>query len=114
MMNACARSVREQLHRFGVVLALQLLEVDVLRLLVAAQQRDRRRARRRRHRLAVEVGERLDPRALLHRGGHVDDEVRRPERDLLLAVDGFVVEPHSRSIVPFCSSGMRFAEVTGW
>src|SRR5512144_1758417 len=25
----------------------------------------------------------------------------------------FVVEPHSMSIVPFCSSGMRFDEVTG-
>src|SRR5713101_3327973 len=26
----------------------------------------------------------------------------------------FVVEPHSRSIVPFAISGMRFAEVTSW
>jgi len=25
-----------------------------------------------------------------------------------------VVEPHSRSIVPFAISGMRFAEVTSW
>ena len=25
-----------------------------------------------------------------------------------------MVEPHSMSIVPFCSSGIRFAEVTAW
>jgi hypothetical protein len=25
-----------------------------------------------------------------------------------------VVEPHSRSTVPFCTSGTRFCEVTGW
>jgi hypothetical protein len=25
-----------------------------------------------------------------------------------------VVEPHSMSTVPFCTSGMRFAEVTAW
>jgi hypothetical protein len=25
-----------------------------------------------------------------------------------------VVEPHSMSTVPFCTSGMRFCEVTGW
>ena len=25
-----------------------------------------------------------------------------------------VVEPHSRSTVPFCTSGMRFCDVTGW
>jgi len=30
-------------------------------------------------------------------------------RSLLL-----VVLPHSRSMVPFCSSGMRLAEVTAW
>jgi len=26
----------------------------------------------------------------------------------------FVVEPHSRSMVPFAISGMRFADVTSW
>ena len=25
-----------------------------------------------------------------------------------------VVEPHSMSTVPFCTSGMRFCDVTGW
>ena len=49
-----------------------------------------------------------DDAAFLDVGGHRERDVLLPRAALL------VVEPHSRSTVPFCTSGMRFCEVTGW
>jgi hypothetical protein len=64
--------------------------------------------------LAVELRDARDARVGLHRDAHLLDEGGDGEGHVLLAPALLVVLPHSMSTVPFCTSGMRFCEVTGW